>query len=133
VLLLDTHALFWLAFGTADLGRSARTSCDTALKSGNLHVSAISFWEAALLQRLRRLALHMDVAAWRQSVFRLGVVELPIDGEIGIAANHIEGFHKDPADRLIVATALKHGSMLLTADRRILAWDGALDRQDARA
>ena len=58
-------------------------------------------------------------------------MEIPVDGEIGIRANSLAGFHSDPADRIIVASALQ-GHRLLTADDRILTWSGSLDRLDAR-
>jgi PIN domain nuclease of toxin-antitoxin system len=54
-------------------------------------------------------------------------VEIPVDGEIGIRATGLADFHGDPADRLIVATALG-GHQLVTADERILDWPGALGR-----
>ena len=67
---------------------------------------------------------------WRQ--VRLGdVAEIVMDGAIGIRANAQADFHADPADRIIVATALS-GHRLVTADERILAWTGNLDRLDAR-
>jgi PIN domain nuclease of toxin-antitoxin system len=54
-------------------------------------------------------------------------VEIPVDGEIGIRATGLADFHGDPADQLIVATALG-GHQLVTADERILDWPGALGR-----
>ena len=59
-----------------------------------------------------------------------GIVELPVDGAIAIRANRLQGFHPDPADRIIAATALD-GHTLLTADRPILDWPGPLSRLDA--
>ena len=63
--------------------------------------------------------------------FEQGVVEIPIDGVIGVRAVNLLGLNNDPADRIIVATALD-GHRLVTADRNILAWSGNLDRLDAR-
>ena len=60
-----------------------------------------------------------------------GLVEIPVDGDIGIRANRLDDFHADPADRIIVATALG-GHTLVTADSRILQWGGDLRRVDAR-
>ena len=60
-----------------------------------------------------------------------GVVEIAVDGEIGIGAVNLTDFHADPADRLIVATALR-GHLLATADERILDWTGNVSRLDAR-
>ena len=59
-----------------------------------------------------------------------GLIEIPVDGEIGIRANALTDFHADPADRIIVATAM-NGHQLVTADRRILNWPGGLQCLDA--
>ena len=56
---------------------------------------------------------------------------IPVDGDIGIRASALADFHADPADRIIVASALR-GHRLVTADERILAWAGYVDRLDAR-
>jgi PIN domain nuclease of toxin-antitoxin system len=69
---------------------------------------------------------------WRASLLAEGMREVPLDGEIAIAAVGLPDFHKDPADRLIVATALDEGARLVTSDTRILAWPGPLARIDAR-
>ena len=65
------------------------------------------------------------------TVLGQGLIEIPVDGDIGIRASALPDFHSDPADRIIVATALS-GHRLVTADERILDWDGSLDRLDAR-
>ena len=78
-----------------------------------------------------RLDAPEDVSAWRHELLEQGLVEIPVDGEIGIRANSLQDFHADPADRIIVATALD-GHRLVTADERILDWSGDLDRLDAR-
>ena len=77
-----------------------------------------------------RIKLVNDVLAWRHEHLEAGVVEIPVDGEIGIRAVGLAEFHADPADRLIVATALA-GHRLVTSDRRILEWPGRLSRLNA--
>ena len=94
-------------------------------------MSAISFWEMGMLQAKGRIIYPEDVGVWRREQLRQGLIEIPVDGEIGIRANTLADFHADPADRLIVATALQ-GHDLVTADERILNWPGPLQRQDAR-
>lgn len=84
-----------------------------------------------MLHEKRRLTLLRDVASWRKELLQDGLVEFPIDGEIGIRAAHLTDFHADPADRIIVATALDR-HRLVTADRLILDWSGQLSRMDAR-
>ena len=130
MILLDTQILVWIRTGDARLGKRARRRIDRALQQGDLAVSAISFWEIAMLQERGRLEIRQDVAAWRRTLLRDGLVEFPVDGVTGIRATRLPGFHSDPADRLIVATALE-GHHLLTADRRILGWPGKLNRIDA--
>ncbi len=128
--LADTHALIWLWTGDDNLGSNARQVVDSALQDGDLAVSAMSFWEVAMLRGKGRLDFPEDVAAWRREILGQGVMEIAVDGEIGIRANELADFHADPADRIIVATAL-NGHQLVTADRRILDWTGELRRLDA--
>jgi len=71
-------------------------------------------------------ALPEDVGMWRREQIDQGIAEIPVDGDIGIRAADLRGFHGDPADRIIVATALG-GHRLATADRRILEWSGELN------
>ena len=130
MILLDTQVLVWIRFGDRQLGRLARLEIEDAVYQSGVAVSAISFWEVAMLHAKGRLTLLQDVAAWREMLLRDGLVEIPVDGAIGIRANELADFHADPADRLIVATALG-GHRLVTADRRILDWPGSLDRMDA--
>ena len=130
MLVADTHALVWLWTGDDHLGATARQTIDSALHSGELAVSAMTFWEVAMLREKGRLDFPEDVGAWRQELLGQGLNEIPVDGAIGIRANALPDFHADPADRIIVATALG-GHRLITADHRILRWNGGLDRLDA--
>ena len=128
--LLDTHVMLWLRAGSARLGTQARQAIDEAWQAGAVCVSAISFWEIALLIEKGRVRFPEDTGLWRQEQVAQGVVEIPISGAIGIRAALLEDFPRDPVDRLIVATALE-GHRLITADERILAWPGTLDRMCA--
>jgi PIN domain nuclease of toxin-antitoxin system len=131
-LLLDTHALVWLLQGSRFLGPAARQMAGTAAQDQALFVSAITFWEVAMLQGRGRLVLPLPVVLWRRNLLETGVLEVPITGEIGILAAELQDFHPDPADRIIAATAQLQGAVLLTADARILNWTGQLQRHDAR-
>ena len=131
LILLDTHVLVWLDAGDPRLGRQARRIIDSALQEDELAVSAISFWEVAMLEQKSRLRLRLEPESWRADLLDNGLLEVQVDGEIGIRAARLAGFHGDPADRLIVATALA-GHRLVTADRSILAWCGDLPSHDAR-
>ena len=131
MMIVDTHILVWDRTGDRRLGPMARQALDRALGANELAASAISFWEVRLLKDRQRIALNEDVSRWRQILLREGLVEIPVSGEIAIRAAALRDFHRDPADRLIVATALE-GHQLLTADQGILSWPGPLDRLDAR-
>ena len=130
LLLLDTNALLWLRRGDSRLGRVARREIERAWQSDELAVSAISFWEVGMLVDKGRIGLADDVRAWRREHLEQGMVEIPLDGETAIRAVQLTDFHADPADRLIVATALA-GHRLVTSDRRMLEWSGRLNRLDA--
>lgn len=130
---LDTHALVWLLAGDDNLGAGARRLADAAAREDGLLVSAISFWEVAMLSQRGRLSLTVPPSVWRRQALQLGVRESPVTGEIGVAAAKLEGFHPDPADRMIAATALFHGAVLVTADSMVLLWKGSLERLDARS
>ena len=131
MLLLDTQALVWSRAGDLRLGTGAKEGIERAVQDGEAGVSAITFWEVAMLHQKGRMALLSDVSSWRANLLEQGLVEIPVDGDIGIRASGLADFHADPADRIIVATALA-GHRLLTSDARILSWSGNLDRLDAR-
>ena len=131
MILADTHALIWLRTGDARLGAVARRALDNALRDEEFAVSAMTFWEVAMLRSKDRLDFPEDVGLWRRELLRQGLAEIPVDGDIGIRANALPDFHADPVDRIIVATA-QAGHRLVTGDERILAWGGNLARLDAR-
>jgi len=113
VLLLDTHALVWLALDSPRLGKLARRRA-----ARGAHVSAITFWELEMLAEAGRIRLGMSVSEARDVVLRTNVSEVPIDGVKAMTAARL-GMHGDPGDRFIVATALTHGATLMTADEKI--------------
>ncbi len=129
-MLLDTHVLLWFRSGSQRLGQRAREAVERAWAVDDVAVSAISFWELAMLVEKGRLSLPGDVRAWRRLNLRQGLREIPVDGEIGARAAALSGLPGDPTDRIIVATATD-GRRLVTADQRILDWDGPLPRLDA--
>ncbi len=132
MILLDTHTLIWLDEGSQRLGKNSLSLIDKALKSGNLFVSTISFWEVAMLIEKNRLEMQIAADAWRQSLINNGLQEIVLTGDIAIRAAHLADFHGDPADRMIVATAIQSDASLCTADQQILSWQQNLTRVDAR-
>ena len=129
-MVMDTHAALWLRAGDAKLGPVARVEIQRAWEAEAIAISAISFWEMAMLREKGRIGYPDDVSLWRREQLGQGLIEIPVDGEIGIRANALIDFHADPADRIIVATAM-NGHQLVTADRRILDWPGGLRCLDA--
>jgi PIN domain nuclease of toxin-antitoxin system len=122
VIVLDTHALVWWLADTASLPRKARARLDQAAAAGEVvHASSISAWEVAMLVARGRLELTMDVNAWIAAAEALPQVAfVPVDNAIALRAVALPAtFPRDPADRLIVATALGLGATLVTGDRRL--------------
>ena len=132
LIVLDTHALLWLDQAIEEMGLTARADAQAALSRGELGISAISFWEVGMLVSKQRVTLRLPLREWRSEIERARIREIPVDGEIAIRAAELRDLHGDPADRLVVATAIAHDATLLTADRRLLSWSGDLARQDAR-
>ena len=130
-MLLDTQAVLWLRLGDPRLGPQSRLEIEREWQSGQVYVSAISFWEMAMLIDKGRITFPGDVLSWRQEQLAQGMIEIPVNGEIAARAGLLPDIHGDPADRLIIATALE-GHRLVTSDRRILAWPGQLSRLDAK-
>jgi PIN domain nuclease of toxin-antitoxin system len=129
--LVDTHALLWWKAGSDRLVRSARRRLDRAEV---VLVSAISCWEVGMLERKGRIALDRPVAAWCNDLFapsgRLRPV--PVTHDVAVAAALLEDFHGDPADRILVATAVEEGVPLVTKDDRLHAYADRSGTLDAR-
>ena len=124
MIVLDTHALIWWVNGDNALSKRARTAIERELEGGQIVVSAISAWEIAMLVEREKLVLSMDVASWLMTVSAMEVVcFMPVDVEIDLKSVDLPGeFHKDPADRMIVATARKLAAPLVTKDEKIRAY-----------
>ena len=84
-----------------------------------------------MLRDKGRIRFPDDVLRWRRILLGQGYVEIPVTGEIAALAGLIPNMQGDPADRIIVATALE-GHQLITSDRKILTWPGQVPRLDAR-
>lgn len=131
MILLDTHALVWMDQDDAALGKNARQLVQTAWDTDGVAVSAISFWECEMLHAAGRLVLPQSPDQWRAELLASGLIEIPVNGEIAMLAVRLDLGHKDPADRLIAATAIHKNATLLTADSKLLQWKYALRRHDA--
>jgi PIN domain nuclease of toxin-antitoxin system len=130
VILLDTHVAIWMATGTR-VGKRSMSIFNKALAEDGLAISAISFWEIAMLVAKGRLRALKSATEQRTKILAEGVRELPLTGQICVLAGELENLHADPADRLIAATAIALDATLATADERLLRWRHTLRRQNA--
>jgi PIN domain nuclease of toxin-antitoxin system len=123
VIVLDTHAWVWWVSGDSQLSDAAGREADRAMGTGSLYVSSISVWEVALLVRRGRLELTMGVADWVARSEALPFLRfVPVDNRIALRSIDLASLHPDPADRIIVATAVALGARLITRDRRLRAY-----------
>ena len=124
-LLLDTHIALWLDSGDQRLRPVTRDLVDQAWQNGGtILFSAVSAWEIALLVESDRIALDLPAEAWvTRFVERAGIRAVPLSYTAACGAyqlHHLE--HRDPADRLLIATAIELGCPLVTYDPRIAAF-----------
>ena len=131
MILLDTHVAVWMANNDSALGLDSRKVIAAARNEDQLSISAVSFWEIALLASKDRLELKRDPLQLRNDLLNSGVTELSLTGDICILAVNLRHLHGDPADRFIAATAIAHDATLVTADARLLRWRDKLRRQNA--
>lgn len=118
--LLDTHVWLWWLSSPALLSRSASKAIESARSTSSLAVSSISVWEMAMLVKKGRVVLDMSPSDLLTHCERLPFLRfVPVSTRIALRSGDLEPFHADPADRMIVATALHHGAKLVTKDRRI--------------
>jgi PIN domain nuclease of toxin-antitoxin system len=113
---LDTHV--WLRVSAGDPRLAAFQSF-----RGTAIISAISVWEVAMLQAKGRIELLPDADRWVRANLLPPIRLEPLHPEISLESCRLEDFHGDPADRLIVATALALGAALITADAQIIGWN----------
>lgn len=121
MILVDTHVVVWLAFDQSQLSRKARAAIDEARNSGEgLAISDISLLELATLASKGRVRLNISLESFLQEVESRFIV-LPISGRACARAVGLPStYPRDPADRIIAATALVDGLSLITADREII-------------
>lgn len=136
-LLLDTHLWVWyVEQDTARFSRKIEPLVEAAVERGDVFVSAISVWEIARLESSRRLELSVDVRTWMGRALTFpGVRFKGLSPSIAIESTRLPGtLHRDPADRILVATARLTGAALVTCDDRLIAYgrDGHMMTVDAR-
>lgn len=131
-LLLDTHVALWLDSGDDRLRASTRALIDGCWQNGGtIFLSAVTAWEVALLIDTGRIDLDIPVEAWIQRFLdRPGIEGVPLSYRAASRSyqlHHLE--HRDPADRLLIATAIELASSLVTYDERIARFGKRHGRQ----
>ena len=119
--LIDTHIWIWWLTGQPDLPIAERDALDRLAAKAPPLLSAISLWEAQMLHSKGRLQLGVRFERWIVAASVPDVVRLvPLSAEVVVRLDTLpERFHGDPADRIIVASALSEGVPLHTHDRAI--------------
>lgn len=120
MILLDTHVVIWLLSGDSQLSSKAQAAIEEARRTERaLAISDFTLFELSLLFRKKQFQLTIDLESFLSEVERRFVV-LPITANIALQAFELPAsFPKDPADRIIGATALVEDIPLVTADREI--------------
>ena len=123
-MLLDTNVLLRLVTDNPHISESFKQAVESGLDNGDVAVSAVTFMETTRLHHHRRIDLGCHPATWRRERLMSGLLEIPIDGDLAVESVLLmnSGFHRDPADQLIVATAMRTGMELATFDSAIQDW-----------
>jgi PIN domain nuclease of toxin-antitoxin system len=120
-LLLDTHIWIWLCIEKREsISPKARDALDLVSQRW---ISAISCWELAKLVEKNRIGFSIPTLMWiRRSLNEYSIRVAALSPEICVESTLLRGFHKDPADQIIVATSRILGMPLITSDQRILGF-----------
>ncbi|GAB6042515.1 type II toxin-antitoxin system VapC family toxin [Endothiovibrio diazotrophicus] len=123
MILLDTHILIWTLLGEPVSDRAKEAIREAASVSA-LFVSVVTAWEVGMLESKGRFVPTKGALEWfREAMALPGLRLVPLDSEVAIrSASLPDGFHGDPADRMLVETARARELTLITRDRKILAY-----------
>ena len=124
MIMLGTYALVWWLSGEKLSTKATKAIAKHEQTERSILVSSISAWEIAMLVERGRLVLTMDVESWLAEASKIPAIEfIPVDNNIAINSTQLpEHFHRDPADRMLVALARHLSVPLVTADEKILAY-----------
>lgn len=123
MLLLDTHSFVWLAADSARISAPAKKALRAA--AGRLFLSTASAWEIGILWKRKRLVLPLDPSAFvARAVEHHGISEIAIDRSVALTATSLPDLHRDPIDRILIATAMEHRLGIVTRDRVIPTYPG---------
>lgn len=122
MIVLDTHTWIWFISNPELLSKRAKAAVNAAVKDKSILLSSISAWELALLVAKKRLKLTIDVTDWIAKSESLPFIQfVPVTNSIAVKSVNLPlPLHPDPADRIIIATALSMGAPLVTKDKKLL-------------
>ena len=121
MLILDTHVLYWWVNQTP--GKLSERQVDAIETSERLAISAMTCWEMTWLVEHGRIVLKIPVSAWLDQVESNGIEVIPVSRAIATRAVTLPEHHKDPVDRIIIATALENTAGLASIDARFPDYD----------
>jgi PIN domain nuclease of toxin-antitoxin system len=120
MIVLDTHIWVWWVQNDSRLTKKQQQWLQD-YESDGLGISILSCWEVAKLVEKKRLVLPIDIDKWLEAALAYpGVQLLNLSLPIIVDSTQLNGFHSDPFDQMIVATARFYNCLLLTADAKIL-------------
>ncbi len=124
MILLDTHVLIWHLSNPEKLSVKATQAIERAVNNNEVYASSISAWEMAMLVQRGRLELTMDVKDWLAIAESLTYLHfVPVNNRIAVKSVILPDFvYPDPADRIIISTAMSLKAFLITKDDRILSY-----------
>ena len=122
MIVLDTHILIWWVDSPQKLSKKAKKAIEEEKSKKGILISSISTFEIYLLIKKGKLELTNYPDAWLNRIESLPYVRfIPVDNKIAALSVNLPDFtHKDPADRIIIATAMINGATLITSDKKIL-------------
>jgi PIN domain nuclease of toxin-antitoxin system len=119
VIVLDTHVLLWWALDPGQLSKRATAALREMEQEGG-YASSVSIWELGIKIERRKLELPLTIEEFARRIERGGIVELvPVDTRVWLRSLSLDWVHPDPADRVIVATALIKQVPVLSKDRAV--------------
>ncbi len=122
MILLDTHTWLWLLHDPSQLSDSAQTIITEAENNNSILISSISVWEIAVKHSLKKLQLPLPIEKWFELAQKQpGTMIEPLSPLDAIHSANLPGkFHKDPADRILVAIAIRYDIPIVSRDQKIL-------------
>jgi len=123
MILLDTHTWIWSHSATKLLSDNVKNLIKKT-QTDQRAIASISIWEFAMMVTKGRINVKIDPKRWLDNAIgSSGLQVIELTSEIAVESCNLPGdFHKDPADRIIVATARTHNLTLLTKDRKIIEY-----------